>query len=59
MGGGIVGAEVGFDFDDAGGEGRTVADEHFAEEGAGYAAGIAGEKGAGEGTDGGLHQVES
>jgi len=53
VGGGIIFAEVGFDFDDAGGErGSSVfTDQHFAQEFAGYAARIAGVESAGQGMD--------
>jgi len=54
VGGGVVLAEVSFDFDDPGGEAKFsgVADEDFAEKFASYAAGVAGEEGAGEREDG-------
>jgi len=53
VGGGVVLAEVGFDFDDAGGAAvwSGVTDENFAQEFAGYAARTAGEKSASEGMD--------
>ena len=51
--GGIVGSEVGFDFDDAGGEAdRAFADQDFAEKCASYAGRSAGEKGAVQGLNG-------
>ncbi len=56
---GVVFSEVGFDFDDAGGEriASAIADEDFAEEFAGHAAGIAVVEGAVQGMDvGGLRR---
>ena len=57
--GGIVGSEVGFDFDDAGGEAdRAFADQDFAEKRASYAGRSAGEKGAVQGLNWGSHSDE-
>jgi hypothetical protein len=60
MRGWIVGSEIGFDLYDAGSKTWTAsADKNLAQEVAGYAARVAGEEGAREGADDGVHEVRS